>query len=83
MLIELAPDASTSWVRILDWNEYGRVTPCRMHGTRDGGEFENLFFLVIVANETVATHFEVFALEDRDAALARFEELSVEKSAQA
>jgi hypothetical protein len=72
---DLAPDVRGDWVRILEWNEHGRVTLSRVYGTRDGGEFENVFVAVMVADDTAIRHFEFFETEDADRAVARFKEL--------
>lgn len=72
---ELAPDVGGEWIRTLAWNEQGRVWLSRVFGTRDGGEFENVFLQLAVMDADHVRHLEFFEAEDTDGALARFEEL--------
>jgi class 3 adenylate cyclase len=51
-----------------------------IRGVRYGGEFENVFITVSVADATCVRQYEILRAEDADYALAHFEEL-VGKSA--
>jgi class 3 adenylate cyclase/ketosteroid isomerase-like protein len=74
-LAELAPDVDSEIVRILRWNERGRVHRLRQFGTRDGGPFETASLLVIRTNGDRITCYEAFNVDALDDALARFAEL--------
>jgi class 3 adenylate cyclase len=78
-LTELAPDARPEMFGLPVWSEHGAVMLLRAVGTADdGGPFENVFALVhaIDANSGRTVALELFDLDDLDAALARFAELS-------
>jgi len=78
--VELAPDVRVESPRILAWNEQGSVRLNRVYGTRDGGEFENVFLGVDVWDAARMWRFEFFEVEDAERALARFEELCATRS---
>jgi ketosteroid isomerase-like protein len=80
-LAELAPDARTEAPRYLAWNQWGVVRVVRLFGTqRDGGEFENVFLGVLMTDGDRIERYELFDIDDVDAALARFEELCAERA---
>jgi ketosteroid isomerase-like protein len=72
---DLAPDVCLEVLRILVWNEHGRVQLSRVAGTRDGGEFENVLLNLIVYDGQLLRYHEFYDVEDADRAVARFEEL--------
>jgi ketosteroid isomerase-like protein len=72
---DLAPDWDAEVVRILTWNELGRVHLARMFGTRDGGPFENVVATVILVDRDRIQRYEIFDVADAGRALTRFEEL--------
>ena len=72
---DLAPDLNLELMRILTWNDRGRVQMARMVGMRDGGSFENLFLHVMLIDRGRIQRNELFDVADADRALARFEEL--------
>jgi class 3 adenylate cyclase/ketosteroid isomerase-like protein len=75
-LTEIAPDLTVGPLRLLAWNERGRVNMTRAfgHGQEDAA-FENLSLAVILIEGERIRSYEAFDLEDVDRALARFEEL--------
>ena len=75
---ELAPDVRMEPLRILAWNARGRVSLVRVHGTREGGAFENLFVSLAFTPGDRIQRFEFFDVADAPRALARFAELSAE-----
>ena len=75
-LAELAGDVRMEPFRILAWNGRGRVSVTRMHGTRDGGAFENLLVTLALTRGDRIERFELFDPADAERALARFAELS-------
>jgi len=80
-LAELAPDARTEAPRYLAWNQWGFVRVLRLFGTqRDGGELENVFLGVSLTDGERIERYELFDIDDVDAALARFEELCGERA---
>jgi len=57
------------------------VRVLRLFGTqRDGGEFENVFLGVSLTDGERIQRYELFDIDDVDAALARFEELCGERA---
>jgi hypothetical protein len=77
---ELAPGWRWETFRIFAWNRHGSVDACRQFGTiRDGGPFENVLIRVIMTDGDRIRRNEVFAIDDVDRALARFEELCAER----
>jgi class 3 adenylate cyclase/tetratricopeptide (TPR) repeat protein len=80
--VELAPDIDVEPLRIVAWNEHGALMLYRTGGsTRDGSEFENLLLELMVidpaTNRVLAS--EMYDIDDVDAAVARFEELTTEQ----
>jgi class 3 adenylate cyclase/tetratricopeptide (TPR) repeat protein len=75
-LVELAPDVIAQQPRALAWAEHGQVAVTRMSGTIvDGGPFEAVIVNLHATRAGRVTHYELFDVDDVDAALARFEEL--------
>jgi ketosteroid isomerase-like protein len=75
-LSELAPDVTVECMRILTWNDRGRVDVTRQFGTtRDGGPFETVVVRVLVTDGAHLRRNEVFDVADTEPALARFAEL--------
>jgi hypothetical protein len=74
-MVALAPDTSSYLKRIVAWDHRGMVAISRMHGTRDGGEFEKFFVHVHIHRDGLLARTELFALEDLDFARAGFDEL--------
>jgi len=72
---ELAPDVTVEPIRILAWREGGRMSALRVHGSREGGPFENVFLGVAFARGDRVERYEFFDVADEARALARFEEL--------
>jgi class 3 adenylate cyclase/ketosteroid isomerase-like protein len=71
----LAPDVSLEPIRILAWNERGRVSVLRVRGTREGGPFENVFVGLAATRGGRIQRYEFFDVGDAERALARFAEL--------
>lgn len=77
VLWDLAPDQriefGSAW---LAFDRHGLVVTLRRLGTlADGGAFENEYVWLSLARSGRVTRLELFEVEQRDAALARFEEL--------
>ncbi|HUI27315.1 MAG TPA: hypothetical protein VL403_14635, partial [Candidatus Kryptonia bacterium] len=76
VLSDLGPDVGGEMLRVLAWNNYGRVAVIRQFGTtREGGAFESVFVPVLVVRDDRIVAYEIFDLNDTDQALARFAEL--------
>jgi hypothetical protein len=70
---DLAPDSDVETLRIIAWNQHGRVEMSRVFGTlRDAGPYENVLLRVLVTDGDHIRHFEIFDVGDADQALARF-----------
>ncbi len=78
-LADLAPDLAGEIVRILSWNEFGRVQVARQFGTRDGGPWESPFVGLFMISGDRVQRYEIYDLDAADAALARFAELCAER----
>jgi hypothetical protein len=74
---DLARDWSGEMVRILSWNQHGRVVVSRGFGTMPdgGGPFEGVQVSVLVTDGDRICHLELFNAADADRALARFDVL--------
>jgi hypothetical protein len=78
-LVQLAPDARPEMFGLPAWAQHGSVMLLRAEGTAaEGGPFENHFVLVHAIDTTTgrSVALELFDIDDTDAALARFAELS-------
>ena len=79
ILADLAPDVRSEAFRILVWTDHGHVSAVRVLGTmRDGGPFEDLLLRVGVTDGDRIRHHDMFAIDDADRAVARFEGLGTE-----
>jgi len=75
--VDLAPEFASDVPQVLAWNSRGVLLSLRLYGIlRDGGSFENFLLGVFVASGGKMTHVEPFPIDAKDAALARFEELT-------
>src|SRR5262249_26270189 len=73
---ELTSQWKAETLCIFAWNARGRVDAGRQYGTvRDGGPFETVFVRVVITEGDRIRRMEIYAMDDVQAALARFEEL--------